>query len=154
LDVSVRLARPEDIEALVKLRELLLREDGEIAEDTVADAVADANRRYFSQKLQSGEFLAWVAEAKGQVVACSGMVLFARPPYPGNLLGLEAYVLNMYTRPEWRRRGIASLLLQRLIQSAKEAGASRIWLHATPAGRPVYERAGFTPKLSEMELLL
>jgi GNAT superfamily N-acetyltransferase len=60
--------------------------------------------------------------------------------------------MNMYTVPAWRGHGLASATLQEMITYAKRMGARRIWLHATPAGRPVYEKAGFVLRQSEMEL--
>ncbi|WP_375475066.1 hypothetical protein [uncultured Nostoc sp.] len=46
--------------------------------------------------MPQGKFLAWVAEVDSQIVATSGLVFFQRPPYNGNLSGLEAYIMNQY----------------------------------------------------------
>ena len=66
-----------------------------------------------------------------------------RPPYPGNLAGREAYLLNMYTRPAWRKRGMASALLDAMARHAREQRLGKLWLHASDEGRPLYERLGF-----------
>ena len=62
--------------------------------------------------------------------------------------------MNMYTRPEYRRMGIACHTLDLLIQDAREKGVTFISLEATSAGRPLYEKHGFSAMTSEMELLL
>jgi GNAT superfamily N-acetyltransferase len=54
-------------------------------------------------------------------------------------------VLNVFTEPEWRRRGAAVLLMERIVEWARAERIVRVVLHASPLGRPVYERAGFVP---------
>jgi GNAT superfamily N-acetyltransferase len=104
--------------------------------------------------MPAGEFRAWVAQANAQLVACSGMVFYSRMPGMHGLASREAYVMNMYTYPDYRRQGIASELLKRMIQFARSAGARRVWLRATEIGRPVYEKIGFQPMESAMQLKL
>jgi GNAT superfamily N-acetyltransferase len=112
------------------------------------------NQKYFADALPTGDFVAWIAEIDGKIVASSGLVLFRRPPHLENLSGVEAYIMNMYTMPEWRGKGLAKALLEQLICFAKTSNVRRIWLHATEVGRPLYEKFGFKPKSSEMELIL
>lgn len=60
--------------------------------------------------------------------------------------------MNMYTRPEYRRQGIARRMLDILIKDAKARGVSFITLEATPMSRPLYEKAGFVPLNDEIIL--
>ena len=141
----IRQANINDLDELVQLRIDLMREVGSLKEGVDEAALETATRRYFVEKLPKGGFLAWVAEADGRVVGISGLILFDRPPTADNLSGLEGYVLNMYTMPEWRGKGIGTALLNEIIKFAKTTDARRLRLHATPAGRPVYEKALFIP---------
>jgi GNAT superfamily N-acetyltransferase len=59
----------------------------------------------------------------------------------------------MYTEPEARRRGTAKQLLEVLLDWCRTAGFCAVSLHASPAGRPLYETAGFQPT-NEMKLTL
>jgi len=151
--LPIRRATSDDIEQLVRLRLLLFEELDEHAESVPMVEVGEATRAYLTQSLMQGTFLAWVAENDQLIVATSGLALFERPPSPRNLSGKEAYVLNMYTLPQWRGQGLATALLQELMRYVIEASIGRIWLHATEDGRPIYEKAGFLAKSSEMELL-
>ena len=63
-------------------------------------------------------------------------------------------MMNMYTRPEYRRKGIAFHTLDLLVQDAREKGIISVSLEATTAGRPMYERYGFSVMKDEMELIL
>lgn len=152
---SIRRATVDDIEALVTLRLMLEREIDYLAREELAD-VRVATQQYFLEALPSEGMLIWVAEAAGTIVATSGLIFFQKPPSAHNLSGKEAYILNMYTLPEWRGRGIASTLLRTMLAFIRQTNARRIWMYATPDGRPVYEKAGFVLKTrgsSEMELL-
>ncbi|MEH2042342.1 GNAT family N-acetyltransferase [Nostoc sp.] len=100
-----------------------------------------------------GEFLAWVAEVDSQIVATSGLVFFQRPPYNGNLSGLEAYVMNVYTIPMWRGQGIATALLKEIISFVRATEAKRLWLHATEDGKRIYDQLGFVWTSKEMKIL-
>lgn len=152
--VKIRRATSADIEALVALRLALQREVGAIYHDTSVEGAMEANRRYLTWALPSGEFQAWVAEAKQEIVACSGLVLYSRMPGAHGLASWEGYIMNMYTHPEFRQAGIATELLNRMIHYARKAGARRVWLRATAMGKPVYEKIGFEPMESAMQLKL
>ncbi len=60
-------------------------------------------------------------------------------------------VLNVFTEPEWRRRGVAGLLMQRIINWSRDAGLDGLTLHAADAGRTLYEKLGFVAT-NEMRL--
>lgn len=60
--------------------------------------------------------------------------------------------MNMYTSPDYRRKGIAYHTLELLIKEAKKRNVSYISLEATDMGRPLYERYGFVKMNDEMIL--
>ena len=60
--------------------------------------------------------------------------------------------MNMYTHPEYRRRGIATKMLDILVKEICERGITAISLEATDMGRPLYEKYGFINMENEMEL--
>lgn len=60
--------------------------------------------------------------------------------------------MNMYTKPEYRRKGIALKTLNLLVEDAKNRGITAISLEATDMGRPLYEKYGFVKMKDEMEL--
>ena len=64
-----------------------------------------------------------------------------------------AYIMNMYTNPEYRRNGIAIKTLGLLVEDAKKRGVHAISLEATDMGKPLYVKFGFVKMNDEMELL-
>jgi len=113
-------------------------------------------RNYFEQHMRTGAFRVWVAERQGEPVASIGLIIHSIPPSPRNLAGKEAYVMNLVTLPKYRRQGIARQLLLHVLDVVRSEGIPIASLHATPAGRLLYEQLGFTisDDVPEMKLPL
>jgi GNAT superfamily N-acetyltransferase len=139
---TVRRASTADIPGLLALRRELFQSMGWQGESELA-AMESACRRYFESAIPDGRFHGWVAESDGRPVATAGLVVHEVPPTARNPSGREGYVMNMFTRPEWRRRGIARALLHAVLDFLREQGIAQVSLHATADGRPLYEQAGF-----------
>ncbi len=154
---TLRRAELRDLDVLVEMRIALLREVGNLSGDSSQSelrSLVEAHRNYFRSNLATGQYIGFAAEVKGRIVGTGGLVLLERPPYKGNLTGLEGYLMNVYTVPEWRRKGIARALVEQILAGAKRFGAKRVWLHAEPDAKRIYEAAGFVSKSSEMEMFL
>ena len=54
-----------------------------------------------------------------------------------------AWVGMVLVDPDYRRRGIATALMEKALAHLRECGVRTIKLDATPEGQPVYERLGF-----------
>jgi GNAT superfamily N-acetyltransferase len=153
--LTLRRAERSDLEALVQMRMALLREVGNIGAESGPGelaAVVEAHKRYFSESIPAGKYLGIAAQAEGKVVGTGGLVLLERPPYRGNLSGVEGYLMNIYTVPNWRGKGVASAVVDQILALAKQSEVKRVWLHAEPEARRIYEKAGFVAKTSEMEI--
>lgn len=86
-------------------------------------------------------------------VGAGGVSYFSVLPTYHNPTGKKAYIMNMYVRPDYRRQGIATKMLDLLVEDAKVKGINAISLEATRMGRPLYEKYGFVKMENEMELL-
>lgn len=150
---TIRQANLDDLEVLIQLRLALLHEAG-LQDETPIFALSAAIRDYLIQALSSGEFIAFVAESDRLIIGTSGVVFFKRPPLYSNLAGVEAYIMNIYTRPQERGKGVATALMAETLNFIRKTEARRIWLQTTEAGKPLYEKFGFTSTDNEMELLL
>jgi GNAT superfamily N-acetyltransferase len=148
-EIIYRQADKADVPSLIELRAAFLAEVSTTG--PAAPAVLEALSRYFTAAIPSGDFIAFLAESGGRVIATSGLVYHRYPPSARNLAGLDAYVMNMYTLPAWRGRGIATNLLRELVAVARRSNCSRVRLHALPKALPIYSRLGFVPAESEME---
>ena len=80
----------------------------------------------------------FVARENGQSVGCGGIALFAD----------FAELKRMYVRPKARGRGVADVILARLIEDAMAAGLPMVRLETgteQAAALRFYQRAGFEP---------
>lgn len=110
---------------------------------------------YFYQSIQSGSFFALKAEFDGKVVSYGGMIIKKIPGDLNQSSYLEGEILNMYTLPDYRRQGISSILLKRLIAEAGMMGISKLALHCSKSGEPLYRKFGFSdPVYPYLELVL
>jgi GNAT superfamily N-acetyltransferase len=147
----LRRATLDDVEELVELRCALWQE---IGEPPTTKELRQALAEFLRCHIPRPDFLTYLAEIEGEIAAVGTVHLFERLPYAGNLSGRELYLLNMYTRPAFRGRGLASAIVEKFKMFARQIGAKRIWLNATDQGKRVYEKAGFNPKDNAMALRL
>lgn len=147
-----RRAKIEDADRLVTLRLAFL---AEISAASQSDAALHQPLlEYFSRTIPTDQYVGFVAVADSEIIATSGLVFHEHPPSNRNPTGREGYIMNMYTMPDHRRRGIATRLLQMLIEYAREKQCGKISLHVMPLGNSIYLNAGFVPIQSEMRLNL
>ena len=137
--MKYRLGTKDDIETMCVLRKRQLADEG-LAPDVDIDAELS---EFFEKKLRNGEMVEWLLEEKGEIIATGAIVFYEFPPSYSNKSGVKGYITNMYTKPEFRGRGIATSMLARLAEEAKKRGVRKLWLGASKMGRPVYEKFGF-----------
>lgn len=139
-EIRVLPCGDDQMPALLALRLAMFSElDGLTRADDAR--LAEAHRAWFARHREACEhWLAWSGEA---AVGCCSLGLFPRPPYPGHLQGLEAYLLNVYVQPDQRRHGVARALVDAALARSQALGAAKVWLHASEAGRPLYQGLGF-----------
>ena len=155
-EIVYRRARLSDVTALVDYRVRFLNELHSHVENDETRVVRESLLRYIAKAIRSEDFVAWIAERNGKIVATSGMVVWQKPTgYGGVESGRLGYILNFYTVPEERGKGIATRLLNELIKEARLLGLRYLHLHASKAGEPIYRKAGFKePNMPELALTL
>lgn len=141
----LRAATAADADVVARQRVAMFRDMGVLG-DTDAAVLAAASRRALAGALADGAYRGWLIEADGAVAAGGGLVLRPLLPRPGHPEGgSEAYVLNVYTEPAHRHRGLARRLMAAILGWCDAAGVSRVSLHASDDGRPLYVDLGFAP---------
>jgi GNAT superfamily N-acetyltransferase len=157
-DIRIRLATLADVAALARHRVKMFRDMGELPRHLEAE-LTDASESFLRRTIAAGEYVAWVAvtgEDPERVIAGAGLWLRSALPRPmptGIDQRREALVANVYTEPDWRRRGIAALLMRQVLDYTREHRILRVRLHASDEGRRLYESLGFAPS-NEMKLVL
>lgn len=148
--ITYRKADITDIPQLIYLRLQFLKEIYPKAGNSQDDQLKDHLRSYLTEHLSHDNFVNWFADKDGEVVGSAGIVFYNQPPLYHNLEGKVAYILNVYTLPAYRRRGIAKTLLQKIMDEAKRRNTGKVSLHTSKEGRALYEQFGFLAGDNEM----
>lgn len=151
-EIRIRKAGIEDLASILHHRRAMFEEMGEPA--ALLDRIDAASLEYFRVALTSGSYQAWVAEtAHGEVAGGGGVLISEWPGFPGEGRPRRATILNVYTEPKARRRGVARRLMETMIAWCRAEGFGAVSLHASSFGRPLYEALGFEAT-NEMRLKL
>ena len=151
-NILIRPASPADIPEILRQRRRMY-EDMHYTDSATLDAMASLSSAYLSTAMADGSFRAWLAADGTRVVAGGAVIISPWPAHPYDLECRRATILNVYTDPEYRRRGIARKLMQTIIAWCQHEGFARVTLHASDDGRHLYESLGFEPS-NEMRLRL
>lgn len=153
MKLEYKKAMIEDLDLLTRTRVEVLRAANGLPEDTDMSEVEKQSYDYYKKSLVDGSHIAYLVFDGESFAGAGGVSFFQVMPTYHNPSGKKAYIMNMYTVPEYRRRGIAYQTLDKLVKEAKERGISAISLEATDMGRPLYEKYGFVKMDHEMELI-
>lgn len=152
MEIIYRKAAIDDLDILTNTRIEVLRAANGLPDDTEMDDVEKQSRAYYQKALCDGTHTAYLVFDGDRFAGAGGISYYQVMPTYHNPSGEKAYIMNMYTRPAYRRMGIASRVLDLLIEDAKSRGIQFITLEATAMGRPLYEKYGFTAMNDEMIL--
>lgn len=150
---TYKQATISDLEELVRTRITVLRAANKLSDNTDMSAVEAESREYYKRAVESGEHIAYLVYDKDIFIGAGGVSFYQVMPTYHNPSGRKAYIMNMYTAPEYRRRGIALKTLELLVTAVKEKGIHQISLEATENGKSLYEKYGFVQMKDEMELV-
>jgi GNAT superfamily N-acetyltransferase len=147
------------VQPIVHIRQSTLQEDPVIAKhfyqmwrdlDVPVGAIEpdwlNISLQYMQQARRDLQYQAFVAEADGQIVGSASCQIFAGL-YPLILKPEQrhyGYIWGVYVEPAYRKQGIATQLTQGTIDYLRSCGCTRAILNASPVGKPVYDRLGFT----------
>jgi GNAT superfamily N-acetyltransferase len=152
-DIIFRPATPNDCDVILHHRRGMFRDMGKGTKREL-DAMTEVTAPWLATALADGSYRGFLAEGKnGRVVAGGGVLIGYCPARPGDLNIRNAVIVNVFTEPEFRRRGLARQLMLLIIQWLKDQGFLSVVLQASDDGQHLYESMGFVPT-SEMRLWL
>ena len=145
----IRRATVQDAEIIAWHRARMFQDMGEVSGEAFEILRVKARAR-IEDWLESGDYAGWLASLTDKpavVVGGAGIQLEPILPRPLNSStiseGRQGTIVNVFTEPEWRRRGIGRLLVKEIIAWSRNENLDRLLLHASEDGRSVYEKLGF-----------
>ena len=153
-EMKIRPVTIADLEEILVHRRRMFEDMGH-REPAVLDEIVHSSRPVLREFLANGSYVGWFAvSAENRVAAGAGLLI--SPSLSGPLAPDRAervYLWNVFTYPEFRRRGLARVLTQKAIDYCRQQGHKILWLHASQFGRPLYESLGFE-QTNEMKLVI
>lgn len=137
--MDIKKATLQDVNTLVELRKAQLIDAGRNPNRNIDKELTD----YFVKALEDGVIIEFLAMEQGEVIASAALILQTFPPnfpYPTGKVG---YICNVYTKPDFRGRGISTTLVKKIIAEAKQLELEKLWLLSSTMGKSVYPKLGF-----------
>jgi ribosomal protein S18 acetylase RimI-like enzyme len=150
---AIRLATADDL-PLIVFQRCAMFEDMGIRDRAALDAMNERFADWMQGRIERGEYRGWfLTDDRGTVLAGAGLWLQDSLPSPRDPSTRRGYVMNVYTRPEHRRQGHARRLMDAMMEYVRGRGIRTVALHASDAGRALYESLGFQAT-NEMRIVL
>lgn len=159
--VRVRVASAADSSTIAEQRAGMFADMGLLPVESHSRLV-QMTIDYLTTAIPAGEYVGWLAVIEADpatVIGGAGVQLRRVLPFPnqgshGTTIaeGRQAIVLNVYTDPTWRRRGVARSLMEAVLAWARAHQIESLVLHASPDGRALYEHLGFA-ETNEMRFM-
>lgn len=143
--VRVRVASVDDVAELTELRRSFTFEDA-TDRQAVRDDFEESFARIVGRGIASGHWVVWLAEVDGAIVSHVFVRAIEKIPRPTFELGAIGYVTNVYTRPEFRGRGIGRRVLDAVINWALEADVELLMVWPSETSVDHYTRHGFADR--------
>jgi ribosomal protein S18 acetylase RimI-like enzyme len=114
------------------------------ADNQVLDVMSANFEPWVVKMINEGKYFGWFSTEGDRVVAGAGLLLLDWPPHPLDPRSTQrGYLLNVYVEPEFRRKKLASHLIEFVLAEARKRKIRVVALHSTEEGRRLYESNGF-----------
>jgi GNAT superfamily N-acetyltransferase len=145
---QVRRATAQDADIIAWHRARMFQDMEDVSGDAF-EILRAKTRTRLKQWIDDGDYIGWLAtpfDKPEMIVGGAGVQLQPILPRPLDVStigeGRQGTIVNVFTEPQWRQRGIAGLLIKEIIiWSKNEQQLNRLVLHASDDGRSVYGTA-------------
>ena len=111
--VTISCSTKDDIDALMSRRLEMLKVVNDLPDEySFSDEIIKESRDYF----MNGDHLTVLAMDNDMVVGCASMSFIRMMPTFSHPSGIRAHLMNVYTRKNYRRQGIARRMVELLIR--------------------------------------
>ncbi|MGF7145926.1 ribosomal protein S18 acetylase RimI-like enzyme [Anaerotaenia torta] len=140
MQITYRNATIDDIDFLVESRlDFIHRTPADESYEFIKSNLYS----YFEQGFKENQCDIVLAEANSSVVGTGIIFYYNSVPSSFNPWGKNAYITSIFVNEKYRRQGIASIILDKLIKAAMLKEYHVFLLQETDVGRPLYEKYGF-----------
>ena len=145
MNIVYKRLTEKELDIVIKMRIEQMTEEYTSVGKSVPENVnlETALKDFYNRNMAAGTYISYLAFDGDKIVGTSGMSFAEKPPYFTCPTGKIGILSSMYTDPDYRRMGIATQLLDRVVKAAKEYGCGTIYITASDVGVKLYESYGF-----------
>ncbi len=144
-EIRIVTAKKEEVPVIVELRKILFEDMGVPESSFINDVYKVITRDYFKE-YEQGRIQHYLAYDGDQPVAIAGALIKQDFPYYLFLPGKYGWIVDVYTKPEYRGKKLASKLIELSHLWLKEQGVQESKLIASGSkARELYSRIGYRP---------
>lgn len=151
MEISYRNALINDIDFLVQSRLDFINISNT---DLNYGLIRENLYQYFKNALKEDKCDIVLAEENNLIIGTGIVFYYDSVPSLFNPWGKNAYITSMFVHADYRRQGIATTILDKLVHIVKTKNYHVIFLTATDVGRALYEKYGFCDGKTGMLLKL
>jgi ribosomal protein S18 acetylase RimI-like enzyme len=141
--LATRLATEKDAELITAHRYAMFAEMGK-SERSILEGMQRNFAPWVERMIAAGKYVGWIVEDENRPAASGGFFELEWPPHPLDPAGEHrGYLLNFWVEPKYRGRGLARTLVREALAESRRRGIRVTTLHASDAGRRVYEPMEF-----------
>jgi len=145
----IRFATAGDIPLLEMHHRIMFEEirkkSGNPEDPAVLGIVGIEYAKKLVREIPSGDCVAWILQLGDRAVASGAVSIVSYVPVPHDPHSRIAFLHSIFTEQEYRNRRFASRITQAAADYCRSQGIRRLYLFASDAGRPLYEKTGFFP---------
>lgn len=140
MDIKYRYATIDDMDFLVESR---LSFSKLSYTDENYEIIRNNLYVYFEHAIKEKQCDIVLTEVDTSVIGTGIVFYYNSVPSVFNPWGKNAYITSMYVDEKYRRQGIATTILDKLVKTAQLKDYHVFLLQETDVGKPLYEKYGF-----------
>jgi ribosomal protein S18 acetylase RimI-like enzyme len=134
----------EYLEILVDLRMEFIKDIHPKIDLQLLEKIRKGTLTYFNDLFKNNAYIGFVGiNNNGELICTAGLLIYYLPPLNNENSRKIGHVLNFYTKPAYRKRGIGLKLMNCLKDTAANEKINRLVLNSTKMGFSMYKKAGF-----------
>ncbi len=146
MEIKYDIASPDDIPCIVKMKIEMFREfdHSQYLDKNAHEIIVEDYSRMYEAKLA----IHFLAKLDNRIVGIVGAFIKSDIPFRYFSKSQYGFIGDVYTIPTHRNLGISMELNKEALNWLRDYGVHFVRLLASDAGRPIYERLGFSPDVA------
>lgn len=140
--MEIKIADYKDINKITNLRMIYLKEAYGSLSKNDEKKIKENNIIYLRNQLNNSCFVAFVKEHE-RICSCAYLNVIEKAANLRFMDGVYGEIYGVFTLPEYRKKGMATKLIELLVEKGNELQLPFIRLEASIKGYHLYEKVGF-----------